>query len=247
MTLSIADAFEQIRSKPASPVIMVDTCNFLDLFRSDEHQSKVQFQPRVPQQEIQAATDLLDLLTNTPDAVHLVVPELVPREYTDHADTIEAKFGGWTELHDKHQGWLVDACLCVSLSLPAPHLVHAHGIAALLRGLANGLLAKAVVLDRDQACLDRAVHRLINKLRPSHKKEMKDSMNMEQCLELSRRLQGAGFLKSRVWVSSNINDFAQPNNTRVHADLQGDFTAAGLKYFTSLHSALSELRATAEI
>jgi hypothetical protein len=135
----------------------------------------------------------------------------------------------------------------VALALPAPHPVHLHGIATLLRGLADALLAKARVLQRDQVCLDRAVQRLINKDRPSHKKEMKDSMNLEQCLELSRRLHLVGFPKSRVWVSSNTNDFAQPNSSHIHADLQADFTAAGLKYFTSLHAALGHLRAAGEI
>jgi hypothetical protein len=165
----------------------------------------------------------------------------------DHATAIETQFGKWTELHDKNQDWLVEAGLSVALALPAPHLVHPHGLAALLRGLADGLLVKPLVLERDQACLDRAVYRLINKIRPSHKKEIKDSMNLEQCLELSRRLQVAGFPKSRVWVSSNTNDFAQPKSSHLHADLQGDFTATGLKYFTSFRTTLGRLRADGEL
>ena len=129
-----------------------------------------------------------------------------------------------------------------------PYMVFSHGIAALLRGLADALLAKASVLQRDRACLDQAVQRLINKDRPSHKKEMKDSMNLEQCLELSRRLQITGFAMSRVWVSSNTNDFAQTaTSSHLHADLQGDFSTAGLKYFTSIRAALGHLRASGEI
>ena len=242
MTISITDALADIISKPEAPVILVDTCNFLDLFRSDVGK------PRAPQQEIRVAADLLDLLIATPDAAHFLVPELIPREYTDHAATIQTTFGGWTERHDTNQNWLVDASACVALALPAPHPVHPHDLAARLRALADSLLAKAKVLDRDQACLDRAVARLINKTRPSHKKEMKDSMNLEQCLELSRRLQSAGFVKSRVWVSSNTNDFAQGStSSHLHSDLQGDFTATGLTYFTSLRDAFRHLRGLGEI
>jgi hypothetical protein len=242
MTISIADASALIQSKDPAPVILVDTCNFLDIFRSDPAK------PRVPHQEIRAAADLLDLLTATPDAVHLLVPELIPREYTDHANPIQTKFGEWTELHDANQDWLAEACLSVALVLPTPHMVHPHGIAALLRGLADALLAKAGVLQRDQACLGRAVQRLIKKMRPSHKKEMKDSMNLEQCLELSYRLRIVGFPKSRVWVSSNTNDFAQTaTSSHLHADLEDDFTTAGLTYFTSLRAALGHLRAVGEI
>ena len=198
MTITIADAFAHIQAQPPAPVILIDTCSFLDLFRPDETQTRSPFQPRAPHQEIRAGADLLDLATALPDAVHLIVPELVPREYADHANAIQTKFGEWTELHDRNQDWLVEASLCVALALPAPHMVHPHGLAARLRALADSLLAKARVLARDQACLDRAVYRLINKFRPSHKKEMKDSMNMEQCLALSSQLQNAGFPRSRV-------------------------------------------------
>ena len=87
MTISLADACALVQSKAPAPVILVDTCNFLDLFRSDPAK------PRVPYQEIRAAADLLDLLTARPDAVHLLVPELIPREYTDHANPIQTKCG----------------------------------------------------------------------------------------------------------------------------------------------------------
>jgi hypothetical protein len=243
MTIRIADAVTYILAQPPVPVILIDTCSFVDLFRRDGGR----FQPRVPTQEIRAA-DLLDLVTTNPDAAHLIVPELIPREYADHADQEEATFAGWTAFHDQNQDWLVEASLCVALALPAPFPVHPVGLAARLRTLANDLLGKAKVLDRDQGCLDRAVARLINKIRPSHKKEIKDSMNLEQCLELSRQLETAGFPKSRVWVSSNTNDFAQPPpSSQLHADLQGDFTAAGLRYFTSLRAAMNQLRAGGEI
>ena len=199
-------------------------------------------------QEIRAAADLLDLLTATPDAAHLIVPELIPREYTDHADAIQRAFGVWTELHVTNQGWVFDAFACVALTLPAPNPVHPHGLAARLRALADNLLRKAKVLERNQACLHRAVVRLIHKTRPSHKKEMKDSMNLEQCLELSRRLQSQGFTRSRVWVSSNTNDFAQEStSSQLHSALQGDFTAAGLKYFASLRAAFGHLSGLGEI
>jgi hypothetical protein len=247
MTISLADAVAQIQAGSPAPVIFIDTCSFLDLFRTDESHTKVPYQPRVPHQEIRDAADLLALVNATPEAVHLIVPELVPREYTDHAAAVQAQFGKWTEIHDNNQDWLLEASLSVALALPAPFPVHPHGLAALLRGLADNLLAKARVLERDPVCVDRALHRLINKIRPSHRKEVKDSMNLEQCLELSKRLQVAGFARSRVWVSSNTNDFAQPSSAHIHAELQGDFAAVGLKYFTSFRTALARLRADAEI
>src|SRR5207302_10783235 len=97
MTITIADAFAYIQAQPPVPVILVDTCSFLDLFRADETATKLPFQPRVPHQEIRSAADLLDSVTVLPGAAHLIVPELIPREYMDHATTIQAKLEEWTK------------------------------------------------------------------------------------------------------------------------------------------------------
>ena len=75
----------------------------------------------------------------------------------------------------------------------------------------------------------------VAKKRPSHKKEIKDSMS----LELSRRLENAAFAPARVFVSSNTNDFAASTTSSfVHPDIQDEFAAVGLEYFTSLRAAL---------
>jgi hypothetical protein len=89
---------------------------------------------------------------------------------------------------------------------------------------------------------------LIAKRRPSHKKEIKDSMNLEQGLELSRLLRNAAFAPARVFVSSNTNDFAaSATSSVVHPDIQGEFAAVGLEYFTSLRATLGALRARGQI
>ena len=85
MIISIGDAVTSILNQQAAPVILMDTCSFLDLFRRDEKRS----QPRVVAQEIRTAAELLELLTRFPGAAHLLVPELIPQEYNDHADKEE--------------------------------------------------------------------------------------------------------------------------------------------------------------
>ena len=71
MTLSLADVFAQIQAGPPAPFILIDTCSFLDLFRTDESQTKVPYQPRALHQEIQQAAGLLGLVNATPEAAHL--------------------------------------------------------------------------------------------------------------------------------------------------------------------------------
>ena len=119
---TITAAVAQIIAQPA-PVIILDTCNFLDLFRRDTTRQ----QPRVPAEEIRIASELLQLVTARPDAVHLVVPELVPGEFADHANRTERAFDGWFGFHDENQDWLAEAGLgggtgCSQLPWLSTHL-----------------------------------------------------------------------------------------------------------------------------
>jgi hypothetical protein len=236
---TIHAAVTQIIAQPA-PVLILDTCNFLDLFRRDT----VRQQPRVPAEEIQFASELLRTAIDQPAAVHLVVPELVPGEFADHADRIEREFDDWLGAHDENQIWLAEAAPWVGTTLPSPSAVQPLGLHAGFRRLASELLARAVVLDRDQTSLDRAVARLIAKRRPSHKKEIKDSMNLEQSLELCCHLRNVGFICPAVFISSNTLDYAAAASpSQIHADLQAEFAAVSLEYFPSLRAAVGSLRA----
>lgn len=239
----IPAAVARIVGQPA-PVIIIDTCNFLDLFRRDPARQ----QPRVPVQEIRIAFEILQLVTARPDAVHLVVPELVPGEFADHADRIEADYDRWLKFHDENQDWLAEAAIYVGITLARPLAVHPLGLQAGFRGIANDLLARAIVLDRDPASLNRAVARLVAKRRPSHNKEIKDSMNLEQSLEFCTRLRNAGFSLSATFISSNTKDYADtPASAQVHSDLDADFAAVSLEYFPNLRSAVGPLRAKGEL
>jgi hypothetical protein len=236
---TIPAAVARIVAQPA-PVLILDTCNVLDLFRRDT----VRHQPRVPPEEIRFASEVLRGAIDRPPTVHLVVPELVPGEFADHADRIEREFDKWLGGHDENQKWLTEAAPWVGTTLPSPLVVRPFGLHTQFRRLADDLLAQAVVLDRDQSPLNRAVARLISKRRPSHNKEIKDSMNLEQSLELCSLLRNGGFTGAVAFISSNTNDYAMPPlNLQIHDDLQAEFAAVSLEYFPSLRAAVGSLRA----
>jgi hypothetical protein len=89
---------------------------------------------------------------------------------------------------------------------------------------------------------------LIAKRRPSHKKEIKDSMNLEQGLELCSQLRNGGFIRPAAFISSNTNDFAAASSkSQLHNDLQSEFAAVSLEYFPSLRAAVGSLRARSEL
>ena len=192
--------------------------------------------------DLKVVASLIRLVAAPLSHVHLIVPELVPGEYASHADRIEADFDRWFRSHDKNTEWISSAAAVFGVTLPLPKLVYPLGIAAGCRKLADELLAAATVLGRDQVCLDRAVSRVLRKARPSHTNQIKDSMNLEQTLELGRQLHAGSLEFDCVYVSSNTNDFAAPGGLEVHPDLAAEFNDAGLSYFPSLRAAVGSLQ-----
>jgi hypothetical protein len=79
----------------------------------------------------------------------------------------------------------------------------------------------AMILKEDNTCVMRAVQRVKRRKRPSHKKEIKDSIHLEHYLELSRQLHVVGYTQPTIFVSSNSSDFWADKNTpsQPHADL----------------------------
>ena len=225
----------------SAPVFVLDTCNFLDLFRRDVSHMR----PKVQANEIAHAVGLLKLVSSQPKEMHLVVPELVPIEYAANANAVEREFAKWIEFHDENVEWLSAVGSSVSAATTTPHPAAALSIHLKARQLADGLLQRAVTLARDQSCLNRAIERLMVKRRPAHKNQIKDSINLEQCLELCRQLRSRGFASPVVFVSSNTNDFAasdQPNpGPGLHIDLQPEFDSLQLEYYSSLRAALGAI------
>src|SRR5262249_31998108 len=78
------------------------------------------------------------------------------------------------------------------------------------------------------------------KKRPSHKKEIKDSIHLEHYLELARQLRDSGYAQPTIFVSTNSSDFWQDKNTpsQAHPHLRAELTAANLRFFGRLDFAL---------
>jgi hypothetical protein len=108
--------------------------------------------------------------------------------------------------------------------------------------MADRVLGWATVLDKDEACVGRALDRVYDKRRPSHSGMVKDSIHLEHYLDLCRQLHASGYSKRRVFVSANKADFcAAKDKSDIHPDLKGELAAVGLEYFATLEAALGSL------
>ncbi len=89
--------------------------------------------------------------------------------------------------------------------------------------------------------MNDAINRVFTKSRPSHKREVKDSIHLEHCLALARRLRQNGFAERIVFASANKNDYGPAVGTQPHADLQADFAAVQMTYFERLSLGIAHL------
>ena len=103
---------------------------------------------------------------------------------------------------------------------------------------AGTVLGWAVVLDRDDPCVGRALDRVQSKVRPSHAGMVKDSIHLEHYLELCRQLHASGFPERRMLVSANKADFWEAKHKAdIHPDLEPQLSAVGLEFFGTLEAA----------
>jgi len=114
-------------------------------------------------------------------------------------------------------------------------------LAERLAGSAEEVMDHALFLKRDDSCVERALGRVMDHSRPSHKNQIKDSIHWEHYLELSRQLAAAGHDQDRIFVSANKSDFwadVKNNDSSLHPDLIDEAKAVGLQFRGKLNDAL---------
>lgn len=232
--MSIADATASLAGDPR-PVLALDTCVPLDIIRAGI---------RGQTDRIGECRRLSEIVVTTPASVQLVVTSLVVLEWSQNKGEVGEEVTQWLAETDRrileiHKSW--DG---VGSPLPvvAPTYVD-PGLIAALTSLGESLILGAVVLEEDNTCVMRALERVKQKQRPSHKKEIKDSIHLEHYLELSRQLHAPGYAHPTIFVSSNSSDFWADKNTpsQPHGDLRADLTAANLTFYGRLDFALRHL------
>ena len=180
---SISDAVARIQAADL-PVLFADTCILLDVIRAP-------LRPAELRGCVSAAQELLQLTGATPTQCIVVVASFVPGEWLAHsqpeADSLRAhlaKFDGEAERLRE---------FCSLMKIVPPFARTEYGLLPLaerLHNLSRQLLDCALHLDSDHDCIIRAHGRATSYTPPSLKGgEVKDSTIIEECLEVSRRLE----------------------------------------------------------
>ncbi len=231
---SAADAAVQVQAA-GLPVLFIDTCSLLDVIRAPVRPDRLRGC-------VEAAVELLRLVSGPPQQATLVVASFVPTEWTTHA-------GPTTDDLKKHlsrlDDWAIafhDACGFVGVAPAFGRPVYsAAGLADALFDLSRRLLDRAIRLSPHNDTNMRAFNRAVTNTPPSQKGgEIKDATIVEECLEVCRILQAAGFPRKRVFCTSNTDDYCDATKG-LHPVLDIDFRAAGLVFTKELPWAIHEL------
>ncbi len=229
--ITIAEAAATFVGTPQS-ILCLDTCEFLDVvrgFEEDEnHQSALVHR-------------LVDPMTSDATKFQPVITDLVLHEWSQNLDTVRARASAHLLETSRRFRRVLSSCGHVDIRAIGP--VTDFGSLPLVQGLidlAERLMDRALILETDGDCIQRALSRVMDRQRPSHKGQIKDSIHLEHYLELSRQLSQAGFSEPILFVSGNKADFWD-GPPQLHRDLRDEFAAAGLQFFGKLEAALGRL------
>lgn len=215
------------------PVLFLDTCVLLDVIRSTH---------RCLKGCAEAAWHLAKLLSATPPVCSLVVSLLVPKEWRDNVHGVTDETIRHLRRMEEQASHFDDACRALRIAVASPPTAYGRcGLAEALRDRSQSLIDQAVRLDEDPGCRVRAVERVVARVPPALKGQVKDSAIIEEYLAVCRGLRAAGFSRRRVYCTSNTADYCEASGS-LHASLAVEFASQSLIFTTQLPWALREVR-----
>jgi hypothetical protein len=239
---TIAALAGQLIAGPPKPVICLDTCDILEVVQCLDWEKSGGNAPG-PVTCIEAAKRLMDTLIVNPDRVQLVITQLVHREWTQNIATIREKAAEFLERIDNLVTRAYQAALLHGTGLPVYTPLSASTLVADLETRSSALLNLSTQLELDDALIDLALQRVMNKHRPSHDGHIKDSINFEHYLEFARQLRAGAFAEPVLFVSKNRKDFWNGDTGRIHTFLETQINdpAVQITFFGNLNAALGFL------
>jgi len=235
----IATVVADLASTP-KPVICLDTCDILEVVQCLDWDK-----PGSPRSVtcIRSVRGLLDALAVGPDRALVVITDLVAKEWEQNIESIRRKADEFLAKIDALVGSVYRAAGFAGTVMPVYDPLASRALVDDLVALSTSLVNLATRVDLDPALTALALNRVMVKKRPSHDGHIKDSINFEHYLELTRSLRAAGFTEDVVFVSRNRKDYWEGDKDRIHPDLKPeiDDQAVRLRFFGSLTAALPNL------
>lgn len=224
-----------LTEKPG-PVVCIDTCVYLDFF-------DYALEPH-----IQDAFLKLEGLIDRRE-IYLVSPSVVVEEYgKNEKNSVDRLRGTVRRVVEQTRSV---RCLFLMLGAgdtqePLPHFLDESRCLRLLgelRGRVEGLLKRSQEFVVTAECEPLAFRRMKLGIRPAQrgKDSLGDCLITEGLLALVRGLRAGGFEAPISFVSSNVKDYADVRD-RLHPDLEPDFAALSIDYYSHISRAVAQVR-----
>lgn len=210
----------------AAPVLLCDTCALLDITRDPTREEFLASHG-------QSAIRLLERAVSAPRTLWLPVASQVLREIDDNRlgimqdakitlEKLEAKL--------EHLRLLMSG-FGVNTTAITPGLIQS-GFLNVVDGILTRFLTAGLNFQPPPETATDAYARIAANLAPSKKgQQAKDCLIIETYLQLARRLRASGLKLPIVFLTTNKNDYSDPNSKGwIHPELARDFKAAGLGY-----------------
>jgi hypothetical protein len=230
--IAIGGAVANLMANPR-PILCLDTCDFLDVARAIMRDGLAR---------TKSFGRMIEALASDPNRFQPVITYLVRHEWEQDLEGVRIDAERDVERTNGKIALIGEACQDVGIVNPPLVPFDAKLLVQGLIDLAEKLMNQAVVLIKDDLCVERALERLMEKRRPSHSKEIKDSIHLEHYLEFCRQLRQANFAPRCVFVSANKSDFWKDKETPIiHPDLDDDLQSVGLEFYGRLEAAVGQL------
>lgn len=220
-----------------TPVLFLDTCSLLDIVR-------VPVRQQASIQDIEAIHLLLARAEATPSTLSIIVDEQVHREITDHLnDVTEETKRDLKKKTENLQGVLERmAALAPNDSIPTAIDLLALDFPQRGKDIANRFLTRCLLVeDSDQETL-KAVARVQKATPPATraKQSVKDCVIVETYIRVAAEMNGGGFERNKVFLSSNTKDYHQEHSS-LHPSLRSEFNTVSLEFSPCWAAARYEL------
>jgi len=235
--LSSQEFAQQLGVSPL-PVLFPDTCALLDIVRLPVRKSTT-----TVRRELAAIHAIITAADRQNPAIHILLPEQVKREWHDNISAVEAEaereITKWSNQADQFASALFHFGRPV---IPAKMDDACRQVLADLKGLTTEILARAILVNDDDACMVKAMQRVLCGRAPAQKgTQGKDCVIVEHVLAAMRIIR-VGCERGCVFLSSNTKDYGQAQSSiLLRSPLDTEFAATDLTFCTDWHWAKSKL------
>ena len=230
MSVSISNSIRIILNDPR-PIILIDTCSFLDVIRSPFR--------REFEHHVKSAKQLLDDATRK--KLWIVTTDTVFSEYKKNISSVLDELEKHIEKIESDSLEVNKILNILGMPKPADSIIFDNvNVRLNLQKITNLMFDSSHIVEADAGCRDRAGTREGADFAPARKgSQFRDCLIIETMLELCNGLRLGNFLNEIVFITNNSNDYG-------HAPvpfepLLSEFNSRNIKYVNRFNWARSEL------